>query len=157
MSRTRTYDTRPQRKNYKITDCFIFLFLFYFFFLASFKEKTSKLIFPSVFHHPYVIILIFPSSFFHLHFVIRIFPSAFYHPHFIIRILSSVFYHQHFNLSSAFYYPPFAIRHPPSAIRRHPVLLLQRPCTNVTLKNKNKKRLQVAFTHAQVHMGALFP
>ena len=79
VSRTRTYDTRPQQKKLnKITDCFIFLFLFPFITLfASFKEKT---IFQNLFSHPHFLIRIFPS-----HFPIRILSSAFCHPHFIIR------------------------------------------------------------------------
>ena len=81
--------TAKEKKNNRLLHISIFIFFYYF--LASFKEKTSKVIFP----------------------------SAFYHPHFIIRILSS-----------AFYYPHFIIRHPPSAIRRHPVRILQRPVVN---------------------------
>ena len=96
--------TKQQQK--KPPDCFIFLFLFsYIIFLASFKEKTSKLVSPSVFYHP--------------HFPIRIFPSAFCHPHFVICILSSTFCHPHFVIRIS--YPPSAIRHPPPSIRRHQV------------------------------------
>ena len=65
--------------------------------LGSFTNKTfrkhRKLIFP----HTDFMICIVSLAIFHPHFSIRIF-----HPHFIIRIFLS------------------AIRHPPSAIRRHP-------------------------------------
>ena len=74
-------------------------------------RKHLKLIFP----HRDFIICIVSLAIFHPHFVIRIFPSAFYYPHFSTRILSSAIFHPH----SCFC--------PPSAIRRHPVLTLQRP------------------------------
>ena len=66
--------------------------------------KHREVIYP----RPDIFILILLSALFHPHFSIRI------HPHFIIRILSSAFFHPH---------PHFSIRHPPSAIRRHPVQL----------------------------------
>ena len=76
VSRTRTYDTRSQKKN-RLLHIIIIILFYYFFSRLSRKNYTSKLIFSSVFSHP--------------HFPIRIFLSAFSHPHFAIRILSSAF------------------------------------------------------------------
>ena len=84
---------------------FLSFFLYYFFFFWRLLKKKLQ----NLFSYPYFIIRTLTSAFSHLHFPIRIFPSAFCDPHFVIRILSS-----------ACYYPPSAIRH-------HPVRILQRP------------------------------
>ena len=89
------------------------------------KLSTLVPIFPILFCYPHFSIRIFLSAFFHPHFSIRIFPSAFFHPHFSIRIFPSAFFHPHFSIR--IFHPHFSIRHPPSAIRRHPVRTLQRP------------------------------
>ena len=82
-----------------------------------FHLHFSICIFPSAFFHPHFSICISPSAFFHPHFIIRILSTAFFHPHLVIRIWSSAIFHPHC-ISSAFFYLPSAIRHPPSAAIR---------------------------------------
>ena len=85
----------------------------------------------------------------HMVFIICIVPLAIFHPHFSIGIFSSAIFHPHFSIRQ----PPLACVQPPAplkrnrggtlpdffcgeraavhrltAIRRHPVLTLQRPC-----------------------------
>ena len=77
--------------------------------LGLFTNETFRKDRKLNFHHRDLITCIVSLAIFHPHFVMRIFPSAFYHPQFFIPILSP-----------AFFYPP-------SAIRCHPLRILQRP------------------------------
>ena len=98
---------------------FVF-FKFHFFFIIGVKNVSiyefsrPNFTTQSVRKHrkPFPLVLMLPFTFFHPHFVIRIVPS-FFHSHFIIRIFPSAKQKIGIFLS--------AIRHPPSAIRRHPV------------------------------------